>query len=194
MGLLSKNKAVAAESYRVPPLTTVPEYAALIAKRAELLDKQTATIRERRKLEQGLATAPVPAYRAGVASLLGEDTVAQTSVHGRLSELSQLDRDVTAALTVLDQRLREARGRASRLVCDEVRPEYGRRVAALCRAMQALDAERKSYDELRSQLEVEDIAWSTLRPMNLGWMGNAFDGGHIEVFLKNAREAGYYGN
>ncbi|ADH91621.1 conserved hypothetical protein [Ancylobacter novellus DSM 506] len=188
-------KATTTDSaYRVPPLTSVPAYAALAAKRAEMQDLQTASRRELRKLERELTETPMPALRAGVAALLGEATVEQSGVHERIADLKRTDRDATAALTVIDQRLREARSSASRVVCDEVRPEYARRVAALCRALEALAAERKAYDDLRGQLEAEDIAWSTLNPMSLGWLGNPVDGGHIGVFLKSAREAGYYGN
>lgn len=181
-------------AYHVPPLTSVPAYAALAAKRTELQDLQTASRRELRKLERELSETPTPAHRAGVAALLGEATVEQNGVHERIAELRRTDRDAAAALSVIEQRLREARSSASRVVCDEVRPEYARRVAGLCRALEALAAERKAYDDLRGQLEAEDIAWSTLRPMYLGWIGDPVDGGHIAVFLNNAREAGYYGN
>ncbi|MDF2810516.1 MAG: hypothetical protein K0S56_1547 [Microvirga sp.] len=181
-------------AYQVPPLTSVPAYAALAAKRTELQELQTASRRELRKLERELTETPMPALRAGVAALLGEATVEPTGVHERIAELRRTERDAAAALSVIEQRLREARSSASRVVCGEVRPEYARRVAALCRALEVLAAERRAYDELRDQLEAEDIAWSTLTPMSLGWLGNPVDGGHIAVFLKNAQEAGYYGN
>jgi hypothetical protein len=87
-----------------------------------------------------------------------------------------------------------AKGAASKKVRDIVRPEYGRRVAAVCEALKAVEASRLAYEELKSQLESADVAWTGLGPMSLGFLGDFIAGRswQIERVIRESKEAGYY--
>lgn len=182
------------EPFRVPSLGEAsPGYAALLERRTDLLTRQSAAVAERREVERQITDAPEPAYRPGVAELLGESSDSTSSLRARLKDLRSLESDIAAALEVVRQRLQVARGAASKEVCRLVRPEYGRRVAAICEALKSVAAARAEYDALRDDFDREDVAWTSLGPMPLGFLGDA-NGGHVERFLKEAREGGYYGN
>lgn len=178
------------QPFTVPPLTTDTVYRDLFSRQSALLEKQTKTVRERRELEQQIAEAPAPAYRPGVAELLGEDSDGQSALRARLKEVVASERDIETALEILAQRLREARTKASLVVCNAVRPEYGRRVAAIADALKAVASARAEYHQMRDELEREDIAWFSLVPMDPAFLGDARDG-HIQRYLKEAKEAGY---
>lgn len=178
-------------AYRVPALADIStEYAELVAKRAALQARQHAAASERRDVLRQIEEAPEPAYRRGVAELLGERGDSTSVLRERLKELTALDRDLTQAIEVLRQRIQTARTAASREACALIRPEYGRRVIAICDALEAVAAARASYDELRDQLEAEDIAWGSLVPMVPTFLGDPRDG-HVQRYLKEARDAGY---
>jgi hypothetical protein len=98
--------------------------------------------------------------------------------------------DVEAALEIVRRRLADAKGPASVAVCQTVKPEYGRRVAAVAKALEALAVARADYDDLRNQFEAEDVAWGSLIPISLGFLGDPRDG-QIPRFMREVREAGY---
>ncbi|OCP06132.1 hypothetical protein BBX50_23985 [Ensifer sp. LC11] len=87
----------------------------------------------------------------------------------------------------------QSRSTASARICDTVKAEYGRRVVKVCQALEAVAEARADFDELRDQFEREDLAWSRLVPLSPTFLGDPRDG-HIPRYLKEAREAGYYGN
>jgi hypothetical protein len=188
---LLKTKTPAAEPFIVPPLTSHPDYAALIDKRTALIDRKAAVRSEKRELERQIMDTPAPALRRGVAELLDEAGDSTTHLRGRLSELAALDRDIDAALEVLRQRLLVARSVASTAIVKAVKPEYGRRVAEIARALEAVAVARAGYDELRDQFEREDISWGALVPVSLSFLGDHRDG-QIPRFVREAKEAGYY--
>lgn len=175
----------------VPALTTQPEYAALVEKRDSLIGRHSAVRAERRETEKQIRETPSPALRRGVAELLGETSDSSTALRAKLAELTTLDRDIEAALEELRQRLTGARSAASKTIIEVCRPEYGRRVAAVARALEAVAAVRASYDDFRDQLEREDISWGGLGPVSLHFLGEHRDG-HIQRFVREAKEAGYY--
>lgn len=174
----------------VPPLDSDPAYAALIAKKAELTAKLQENRREHRELSQQLREAPQPAFRPGVAELLGEAAGTAPNLRPRLAELAREEGDITTALSVVGDRLREARGQASVAICEAMRPEYGRRVAAVVAALQEVQAKRAELETLIDQLECEDIAWTRLTPFRFNFLGDARNG-HVAQSIKEAREAGY---
>lgn len=193
MAFLKKQAAAAAEPFRVPTLIEgSPEYSALIDKRADLLEKQSAARTERRDLERAITESPAPTLRPGVAELLGETSDSTTGLRARLADVIKLERDVETALEVVRQRLAVARTAASKAICLQVKPEYSRRVAAICDALKAVAAARAEYDALRDELDREDVAWGSLGPVSLGFLGDARDG-HVQRFIREAREAGYHG-
>lgn len=184
-------KKTTTEPFRVPALTEVDaEYGALTEKQTELLQRQATVTAERRSIERQISAAPAPTFRPAVAELLGESSDSSSSLRTQAKGLLALEKDIASALEVIRQRLTTARGKASQLVCDVVRPEYGRRVAAICGALQALAEARAEYDNLRDEFDRNDVAWGSLGPVSLNFLGDARDG-HIDRFIREAREAGY---
>ena len=101
--------------------------------------------------------------------------------------------DLRAAIGVIEERIREAKGSASAAVCEVSRPEYAKRVTAICEALKALDEAHKSYDELRNQFDANDIAWTRLVPMTPRFLGASNDPDRrIARYIKEAKDAGHY--
>lgn len=191
MAIFKKQAAAAAEPYRVPSLAEAsPEYASLVDKRQDLLTQQASLSAERRELLRKIEEAPAPSMRPGVAALLGEASDSATALRSRFGEVQRTLQDIESALEVIRQRLAVARTGASKAICAAARPEYGRRVAAICDALQAVAVARAAYDDLRDEFERQDVSWASLGPISLGFLGDARDG-HVQRFVREAREAGY---
>ncbi|MER9900105.1 hypothetical protein [Mesorhizobium sp. M0130] len=201
MGLLKKSEPNKPESLAHGPMPFVmpsledssPAYAALLAKRLELNVSRGDLQTERRKLEKEIAADTSKAVlRPAIANLLGDDEDSKSHNFKRISEIHRSVADIDVALEVLRERIAVERGKASRIVCDAVRPEYQKRAAVVAKALETVQAARASYDDLRNQFEAEDISWGSLGPLTLGWLGDPRDG-HIPRFLNDVREAGYHG-
>ncbi|MBM2715475.1 hypothetical protein JQK88_30575 [Mesorhizobium caraganae] len=199
MGLLKKSEPTKPDAPLESPAPFVmpsledssPAYAALIAKRLALNVARDKLQAERRKLEKEIALDTSTALRPAIANLLGDDEDSKSHNFKRVAEIHREVANIDSALEVLRERILTERGKASRIVYDAVRPEYGRRVSAVAKALEAVQAARRDYDDLRNMFEAEDIAWSALGPLTLGWLGDPRDG-HIPRFLNDVREAGYY--
>ncbi|MGY3421247.1 hypothetical protein ACVWZW_001722 [Bradyrhizobium sp. F1.13.4] len=96
--------------------------------------------------------------------------------------------NLEAAQEILRRRKEEARGRASAMVCATVRPEYDRRLAALCKLLTEVEAARQSHDELLDDLDREDVAKSYLQPVIPHFLGDRRDG-KISYYLREVKEA-----
>jgi hypothetical protein len=191
MAFLKKDKP-ATEPFIVPSLTSHPDYAALVEKRRGLHARHATVRAEKRDIERQIAETPAPAMRPGVAELLEEASDSTTGLRARLAELNTFDRDIDAALEVLRQRLAAARTVASKAVCAQVREEYGRRVADICKALEAADAAHRSYIELRDDLEANDIAWGSLTPLIPTFLGDIREADRrVVAYIAEARRAGY---
>ncbi|OKP81176.1 hypothetical protein BTE77_02365 [Ensifer adhaerens] len=179
------------EPFRVPSLAEAStEYASIVDKQQELQERQSALTAERRELEAKVAAAPVPAYRPAIATLLGESVESTSAELARLKEISALDADIKAALDILRQRSEGARGKASMVVCDSIKPEYARRVAAICKALEVVHEARAAYTELVDDLERNNISWTRLGPMQPTFLGSLHDG-HVHRYIAEARGLGY---
>ncbi|MBS3649673.1 hypothetical protein KEU06_13755 [Pseudaminobacter sp. 19-2017] len=187
-------KSAPAQAFRVPTLADAsPEYAALIEKQAAIQAEQTTLAAERRELEKQIAADTAPEVRPAIAELLGDAPGTKALNRKRVAEIVARERDIAAALDVLRGRIGEARTKASRLVCEQIKPEYARRVAAMCKAMEGLDAAHRDYDRLRHDLEAEDVAWLSLIPMAPQFLGASHEPGRrIMTYIDEARKAGYY--
>ncbi|KQZ99571.1 hypothetical protein ASD64_14665 [Mesorhizobium sp. Root157] len=193
MALLKKSAPVASEPYRVPSLSEADGgYAALQVRRGELQDKQRELSTEQRALQKAIASDTSHEVRPSIAELLGDEPGTKAFNRKRLAKVNTDISDLDQALRVIDQRIRDARGAASRVVCASARPEYARRVRAMVAAMRTLDEAHKAYDELRWQLEAEDIAWTSLVPMSPVWLGSSNEADRrITRFIRDAEAAGY---
>lgn len=173
----------------VPSLAEAdPEtYGKLVAKIAELNGTLSSAYVEKRTAEKALAAHEGPSLRVGVAELLGDDSVAgRASKVAAVREARQRVADIEAAITIAQQRLRDAKTAATRAVIPKVKPEWDKRTKALCDALKAAQTAHIAFDELRQALEAEEVSADHLgqRPH---FLGDARDG-HISRFLK---EAGY---
>jgi chromosome segregation ATPase len=186
-----KKKAV--DEFVVPSLAEAsPDYAALVQKQAELQARQSALRDQRREVERDIAAQPPTNLRvsARVAELLGDEADTGPNLQRRLTELRSAERDVEDAIEIVRRRLADARGMASIAVCAAVRPEYAKRVKAMVAAITALQAAREGYDALVDDLVAEDVAWTSMVPMQPTFCGDRLDG-HLQRYIRNAAEAGY---
>lgn len=182
-----------AEEFRVPSLESAsPEYASLVRKQAELLARQSALREERREVEREIAALPTATHSVStrVAELLGDEPDSSPMLRKRLAEIRVAERDIEDATEIVRRRLADARGAASVAVCATVRPEYARRVKAMVAAVTALQAVREDYESLLDDFVANDVAWTSLIPMQPNFCGDRHDG-HLDRYIRAAWEAGY---
>lgn len=186
-------KKAAAEPYRIPSLAEAsPEFAALLHKQNDLYALQSKLNGELRDMQKQIdATGDrSPRVSTRVAELLGDAPDSAPMLRKQAADIRKELADVEAAIEIVRRRLTEAKGPASVAACQISKPEYGRRVVAVVRALETLAEARADYDDLRNQFEAEDIAWTALVPMSLGFLGDRHDG-HLTRAVKEMREAGY---
>ena len=175
--------------FRVPSLAEIDkDYAALVARRDDLLGRQAELRSRRAELEERISKMPEPAVRASVAQLLGDTPDSKSGLRQELSALVAEARDIDAALEVLRQRIAAARGKASVAVCAAVKGEYRARVAGVAEALRAVATAREHLHQLPDALEAEDVAWGPRGPVSLGFRGDRRDG-HVERFLRENAHA-----
>ncbi|MCP3406210.1 hypothetical protein [Bradyrhizobium sp. CCGB01] len=186
MALLKKKEAA---EYRIPSLAEAsPEFAALVQKRADLHTLQSKLNGELRDVQKQIDAAgdKGPRVSARIAELLGDEADSAPMLRKQAADIRAQLADVEAALEIVFRRLDDAKGPASTAVCQIVKPEYGKRVAAVAKALEALAEARAGYDDLRNQFEAEDVAWTSLIPLALGFLGDPRDG-QIPRFMKEVR-------
>jgi len=192
MALLKKSAAVA-EPFVVPSLESVSsEYGRLISQRASLSAEDTALREEAERLYEQIRTMPAPKIPVAVAEKLGdavEDSKAKLTA--RYREIERERAVIDAALAELRRRIDVEKGRASVAVCEVVKPEFGKRVAAAAKALEAAHAARMAYVQLIDALNAEDVQWTRLGSMSFGFLGDHLDG-HVQRFIREAKEHGYY--
>ncbi|WP_315924838.1 hypothetical protein [Mesorhizobium sp. SP-1A] len=191
---LLKKVAAAAEEFRVPSLEeSSAVYAGLLDKRRELDQLRSGLERERSDLIQQIEADTRTASTVRVAELLGDegDGFSKSHARARVAEITRQLGDIEQAHGVIRERLRSERTTASVTICEAVRPEYAKRVAAICKALEAVNAAHREYEQLRNDLEAEDIAWTQLVPMPPRFLGDVRDG-HVQRYLREAKEARYY--
>jgi len=187
--------AIIPKIFVVPSLAEADnDYADRARRFAELHDGLHALLAERRALEKAAAAAPAPRMKSAVAALLGDTAVDEHQERvRRLAEVRRAIVDHETAINLQRGRLADARGPASAKVRAAVKAEYGQRVAAIVEALKAVDEARRSYSELVKNLEVEDVEWTALGPLGLGFLGEVESGMsfHVGRVAREAREAGY---
>jgi hypothetical protein len=163
-----------------------------LQKQAELQARQSVLREERREVEREIAALPSSTYSvsARVAELLGDEADSAPLLRKRLAEIRNAEKDIEDAIEIVRRRLADARGAASVAVCAAVRPEYARRVKAMVAAATALSEAREEYSALVDDLVVNDVAWTSLIPMQPTFLGDRHDG-HLVRYLRDAKEAGY---
>lgn len=178
--------------FAVPTMAdTDADYAARVERLTALNAALSGLRTEKRKIERELADTPAPTVRPSVAALLGDETVdARTALRSRLAEVNRSISDHDAAITMQKARVEEARGRASLAVCDAVKVEYGKRVAAMVSALEAAHEARLDLRRLVDDLEADGVSWTRLGVFEPVWLGDARDG-HVQRIAREAKAAGY---
>lgn len=167
------------------------EYGVRASRLAELQVALSALRSEAVALDRELGRTPAPVIRPSVAALLGDEVVDErTGKATRLAELRRLIADHEAAVEMQTARVNEAKGVATLAACEAAKPEYGRRVAALASALEAVAVARTEYQQLVTAFEAEGISWTRLGVFVPNFLGPQGDG-HIERFVKEAKDAGY---
>lgn len=189
MALLKKSSP---QQFVVPTLVeSDTEYRERVQRLGGLQDALTELSQERRRLEREISETPAPTVRASVAALLGDDKVdARTALLARLAEVRRSITDHETAIELQRRRVEEARGRASATVREKVKPEYGKRVAALASALEQAHAARLSLRELVEEMEVDGCSWAALGVFEPSFLGDREDG-HVHRFVREAKVAGY---
>jgi chromosome segregation ATPase len=183
--------AKANEPFRVPSLAEVDsDYAALLQKQAELTARQAELEREKRAVEKAIAADTSREVKPEIAALLGDEPGSKALNRRRVAEIRSEIADIEQAVIVLRQRLADARGRASTAVVAASRMEYARRVKAMVEAVEALSVARAEYDKIVDDFVANDVAWTSLTPLQPTFCGDRQDG-HLQRWLRAAREAGY---
>ncbi|MFC3692659.1 hypothetical protein [Chenggangzhangella methanolivorans] len=196
--MFRKSKTAApAELFVVPRLVDVDaDYARLAELRSKLLDEQAAKKAEKGSVEDEIVAAPAPVRRvsAAVAAVLGDDVDdGPVVLRNRLAEINARLRVIEDALAELDKRITDAKGRASRAVCAQVRDEYARRVAEICAALVEAEKANDAYMDLIDELEAEDVSWTSLTPMQPSMLGSRRYGEtRVPAYLREAAAAGYW--
>lgn len=201
MARIAAFRKVSAPSVEIPsPADVSPEYQRLVAKRDDLNARRANLESERAQLMEEIANTSVPLARrerdARVAALLGDDgesAAALSRPHDRMTVVSREIDDIKRALAVLTDQIGQARYRASEKIVSDLRPEYGRRVAACCEALLALRVASAGYLELTDALAAKDISWLSLEPLPVSFAGAPNDPtGRTANYLRAASRAGYF--
>jgi hypothetical protein len=186
-------KKKSADEFVVPSLAEAsPEFAALLQKQSDLHTLQSKLIGERREIQKQIDAVGNngPRVSAGVAELLGDEADSGPMLAKQAADIHAKLADVEIAIEIVRRRLSDAKGPASLAVCQIAKQEYGRRVGAVVKALEALAAARAEYDDLRNQFDAEDVSWTSLIPMSLGFLGDRHDG-HLTRAVREMKEAGY---
>lgn len=189
--MIGKKPTATTGSFRVPSLAEVDsDYAALLQKQAELTARQAELEREKRAVEKAIAADTSREVKPEIAALLGDEPGSKALNRRRVAEIRSEIADIEQAVIVLRQRLADARGRASTAVVAASRMEYARRVRAMVVAIEALSVARAEYDKIVDDFVANDVAWTSLTPLQPTFCGDRHDG-HMQRWLRAAREAGY---
>ncbi|MBZ9600497.1 hypothetical protein [Phyllobacterium chamaecytisi] len=185
---LLKQKTV---PFVVPSLADAdPAYAELVAKQRDLLDQQAKFTAERVGLVASIRADTSREVDPKVAALLGDPVSGKATSRQRVGEIDTHLKTIANALEIIRIRLADARSKASLAVCAKVKPEYARRVKAMAEALEQVQVARAHYDELRSDLDANDVSWGSLVPMTPAFLGDYRDG-HVPRWLGEAKRAGY---
>lgn len=177
----------------VPSLDSDPVYAALIQRRDAIKAEKAALEAEWSELVPMLKDRAGAKHASRLAELLGDDhdavPVADAERANELSDEIDLRR---RALEELDNRITVARVQVSKTITDALRPEYGRRVQAICEALVQAHEASVELHGLIAEFEAKDIAWSRLEPLQPRLLGGPTDAhSHLRRYLKDALKAGY---
>ncbi|WP_027060540.1 hypothetical protein [Mesorhizobium loti] len=183
--------APAAEPFRVPNLAEAdPEtYGALVQKRDDLTVRLRALKAEAANLTQLIEADTSRDVRPALAALLGDEPGTKSINRGKLAETQKLSSDLSEAIGVIEQRIRDAKSGAVRRLVALARPEWDRRFSALTEGLKIAAVAYRDLDKLREDLDAEDAASHFTNSVNYpSFLGSARDG-HLTRFLRETDNA-----
>jgi len=182
-----------ATEFWLPSLQEIhPDFAATAERRADVESQRAAAQAELGALHADLkANLPSRQLRDSVAEMLG-DVVAADERPARLGKLKTTVDDCEVASEILRRRLDQLRGPASAAVRAAIAPEFAARVGKMCQALEVVREARAAIDALLDDLEAGDVDRGSLTDFRGHFLGDRRDG-HIDRFLRQAKEAGYHG-
>lgn len=179
----------------IPSLAdTDAEYRDLIERSVSLNTALSEIRREIGEIEAAIAAERATEgtrLRSAVATLTGDADSAAVDRRKDLRELRHAEHDHEEALGIVQRRIYDRRGVASRAVIEAIRPEVSKRVSVVVAALETAIAARKDIDELTRALEREGVETdSFVGAVAPFFMGDVADGAAAR-YVKAQREAGY---
>lgn len=173
-----------------------PEYRRLVAKRDELEAQRAELDKERREIIARLETQKgIPQQNIRVAALLGDEVegVSTAEDRQRLQVVTTMQRDIEQAIHTIAARVAVERGKASRIICEQVKGDYDAKVRAVCLALIHLNQRHRELAELTDALDRADVSWTgSLYPMMPRLIGSPNDPqGMIAHHLREAVQYGF---
>ncbi|PVE26436.1 hypothetical protein DC522_01345 [Microvirga sp. KLBC 81] len=196
---LKTTEPVIAETFLVQSLEELsPTYAALVKKQREIHNEinqiRAETEAVKNEILEHKANPTVTPQQQRVAEILGDEIApkAGAELPTRLQALTKRRSDLDAAQVELTRRISEERGRASRLVCDQVRDHHKQLVKNICEKLLVLHEAHIAYAQFTNALSAEDVAWTALHPMFPSLLGNPHDNqSRAALYLREAAQNGF---
>lgn len=172
-----------------------PMLASLQEQTKEIVEKKRAAEAELHALSVSYATTRqsiLSDAEVRARKIIGDDEIKLLEAsQGRIRELGQSIADLTRAISILQKRIDEEKGRASRTICEMVREEYDEHVAEMCKRGISLYESMQAYRQFTSALEAKGVSWTALNPIYPSFMGGLHDNhSRFAWFLKDAVSSG----
>lgn len=168
------------------------EYKAILDRTAALNDELRNLRPERVRLKAEIAADDSRDISPQVAELLGKPPSMKAENRKRLAEVNQRLTDIDTALGLLRAEQTRAESRASNSLCRAMRPEIGKRIAALIEKLRAVDIAHGELNDLVLQIEATGASVGTLGPVMPHFLGGARDAQRrIAGYIATTTEAGY---
>jgi plasmid stability protein len=155
-----------------------PHLAELKAKRNSLHTQKTAKVAETAIIRARIQDSPRQGNAAEnrVRAILGEPLLPESAPDmPRLEALLVELNTINAALGTLDNRIQVENAKASRLVCEAVKPEVTKRATAFAKALIDLHAANLEYDRYLDEVENTGANISSLNRVFLPFIGASRD-------------------
>jgi hypothetical protein len=163
--------------FKVPSLAEAsPAYAELVARKAALLTTKQEAEAQLARDEAAYRSRPSQMSEK-VAVLVGDCAPGESAypTGARIREQQINLAAINQAVSVIDTRISAERGRASLVVCDQVRGEHRRLVRDVCFKLIELREYMAAYSAFADTLNDQDIAWGSLLPSQLLALGHPLD-------------------
>ncbi|RWN99372.1 hypothetical protein [Mesorhizobium sp.] len=182
-----------ADGYRVPSQAeSLPELGIIVEKETGISDAVRGDRAELKLLERELAVDDTPEVHPDVAALLGDAPSTKAMKRKAIAETRHRLAVGETALAEIQKRRMALGTKANKAVCDAVRPEVAKRVAAVVTALKAADVAHGELNELILAVEAEGVSWSSLGPIRPFFMGDHRDAQRkVATYIKDVTEAGY---